>query len=193
VIPRIDVTTDWLEQEKTLEKPLVGKGVDSAKNNETISIGNPMDIGMFGSKNLRNHKSNDVEQQSESNTEGPRVDTGDWFREIFVHIRDHPGEPVPVDFDRATRELHKIVRHWLGLRQDCEDLLAQLRFLHETYIRISKKRGKDWNYDSAIDAGESFEVLISQCDICVRWTQVYHDRTQTRINMVSTSHVTSRK
>ena len=36
-----------------------------------------------------------------------------------------------------------------------------------------------------VDAGESFETLESQCDICVRWTQVYHDRTQTRIGLVS--------
>jgi hypothetical protein len=78
-----------------------------------------------------------------------------------------------------------MVRHWLGLRQDCEDLLAQLRFLHETYTKVREKRGRHWPIDRKVDPGEAFEVLISQCDICVRWTQVYHDRTQTRINLVS--------
>jgi hypothetical protein len=78
-----------------------------------------------------------------------------------------------------------MVRHWLGLRQDCEDLLAQLRFLHETYMKIRQKRGHHWPIDRKVNPEEAFEVLISQCDICVRWTQVYHDRTQTRINLVS--------
>lgn len=78
-----------------------------------------------------------------------------------------------------------MVRQWLGLRQDCEDLLAQLRFLHETYMKVCEKRGHHWPIDRKVDPGEAFEVLISQCDICVRWVQVYHDRNQTCINLVS--------
>jgi len=89
-----------------------------------------------------------------------------------------------VDFDSATRQLHKMVRQWLGLRQDCEDLLAQLRFLHETYMKVCEKRGHHWPIDRKVDPGEAFEVLISQCDICVRWVQVYHDRNQTCINLL---------
>ena len=105
-----------------------------------------------------------------------------------------PGHPMQtettetekdVDFDSATRRLHKMVRQWLSLQQDCKDLLAQLRFLHETYIKIREKRGRHWPNDFKVDPGEAFEVLKSQCDICVRWTQVYHDRTQTCINLVS--------
>ncbi|KAF3002104.1 hypothetical protein E8E13_009803 [Curvularia kusanoi] len=62
-----------------------------------------------------------------------------------------------VYFARRTRALHKMIRHWLGLRQDCEDLLAQLRFLHETCIKAREK----WSLE--------------------KWS-VYHDRTRTRIN-----------
>jgi hypothetical protein len=89
------------------------------------------------------------------------------------------------DFDSATHELHDMVRHWLSLKQDCGDLLAQLGFLHDTYNMVRDKRGSDWLLDPTSDAGESFEVLKSQCDICVRWTQVYYDRIQTRIGLVS--------
>lgn len=40
------------------------------------------------------------------------------------------------DFDSATHELHDMTRHWLGLKQDCGDLLAQLGFLHDTYNMV---------------------------------------------------------
>lgn len=93
------------------------------------------------------------------------------------------------DFDNATRDLHDMVRHWLGLKQDCSDPLAQLRFLRDTYSMISNKRGFDLRVDRAVNAGESFEVLMSQCDTCVRRTQVYYDRIQTRINLVSSTAV----
>lgn len=130
----------------------------------------------------------DVEQPEASMSKQVRVDTDEFYTETFYKSLGDPNKPQEVDFDSATRSLHKMVRHWLGLRQDCEDLLAQLRFLHAAHDQIKEKRGLDWTSDPTDDAGESFEVLISQCDICVRWTQVYHDRTQTRINMVSIEH-----
>ena len=137
-------------------------------------------------KSFHKHEKSDVEQQSGPNTKEPqREDTEEFYTEQFYKSLGHPEKEQEVDFDHATRSLHKMVRHWLGLRQDCEDLLAQLHFLHGTYIKITEKRSKDWIYDQTADAGEPLEVLISQCDICVRWTQVYHDRTQTRINLVS--------
>lgn len=114
-----------------------------------------------------------------------QTDTGEFYTDQFYQKLKATDTEKGIDFDGATRRLHKMVRHWLGLRQDCEDLLAQLRFLHETYTKIRQKRGHDWPIDRKVDPGEAFEVLVSQCDICVRWTQVYHDRTQTRINLVS--------
>lgn len=96
------------------------------------------------------------------------------------------------EFDIATRDLHKMVRHWLGLRQDCEDLLAQLTFLKDTHVKVSKLGASKWSTDRTADAGDSFDALISQCDICMRWTQVYHDRTNTRIQLVGSQYRRSR-
>lgn len=87
-------------------------------------------------------------------------------------------------YDSATRKLHKMVRHWLGLRQDLEDLLAQLQFLQETYTKVCDNGGESWLKDRTVDAGEAFETLISQCDICMRWTEVYHKRTEMHIGLV---------
>lgn len=50
---------------------------------------------------------------------------------------------------------------------------------------VREKMGPDWPMEQNVDAGETFEVLKSQCDICVRWMQVYYDRTKTRIGLVS--------
>lgn len=124
-------------------------------------------------------KQSDIEQRP-----GVRTDTDEFYTEGFYASLQDTESKEEVDFDSATRRLHKMVRHWLGLRQDCEDLLAQLHFLHETHIKLREKRGRHWQIDRKVDPGEAFEVLISQCDICVRWTQCYHDRTQTRINLV---------
>lgn len=89
-----------------------------------------------------------------------------------------------VNLDTPTDRLHRLVRHWSGLRQDCEDLQAQLKFLHDTYNKVKESKNSKDIMDRTVDAGESFEALESQCDICVRWTQVYLDRTHARIGLV---------
>lgn len=141
-------------------------------------------------KGVYRYDKRDIEHQSGLSTDEPqRVDTNESRGEQLEKSLEVSKKADDVYFDASTRSLHKMVRHWLGLRQDCEDLLAQLRFLQETCSRIEGKRGKGWIYDRTVDASESLDVLISQCDICVRWAQVYHDRTQTRINLVCT-HMT---
>ncbi|KZM26397.1 hypothetical protein ST47_g2476 [Ascochyta rabiei] len=175
-----------LQFEKTFEKPLVDK---SKRNvtlvNESNSRHDVKGVAVPVRNHLQRHEKNDIEHQPRSTTDKrPRFDTDESYTEQFHTSLGRPGSGEGLDFDSATQSLHKMVRHWLGLRQDCEDLLAQLRFLHETYVQVTEKRGKEWPSDLTTAAGESFEALISQCDICVRWTQAYHDRTQTRINLL---------
>ncbi|KAF9697213.1 hypothetical protein EKO04_004933 [Ascochyta lentis] len=175
-----------LQVEKTFEKPLLGRSEGSATlTDNSKRRHDKSDLAVSIRKNFHKHEKNDIEQQPESRTNKQQKSySDDFYTDQFYKSLGDVENSQDVDFDSATRSLHKMVRHWLGLRQDCEDLLAQLHFLHETCIKIAGKRGKDWIWDRTADAGESFDVLISQCDICVRWTQVYHDRTQTRINLL---------
>jgi hypothetical protein len=137
-------------------------------------------------ESVQSDEERDIEMQSAPTVAALRKShTAEFWREKILKKSIDPSKPDEIDFDKATRHLHKMIRHWLGLRQDCEDLLAQLAFLQKTYNMFRAKRGKDWKCDRRVDAGESFEALISQCDICVRWTQVYHDRTQIRVDLVS--------
>ncbi|KAH6872932.1 hypothetical protein BKA58DRAFT_456590 [Alternaria rosae] len=89
-------------------------------------------------------------------------------------------------FREATIELHQLARSWLTLRQDSQDLYAQLHFLRESYVKYKGAVGtsaKLWSLDQT-DMCESFDMLISACDTCSRWTSVYHERTSLRINLL---------
>jgi hypothetical protein len=69
------------------------------------------------------------------------------------------------------------------------DLQAQLIFLHDTYLKYKSSRMRQPHTRIAgtnEDVGETFDVLKSQCDNCVRWTHVYRERADIRINLVST-------
>lgn len=179
------LVTNALVQEKTLEKPSEGEDKSDAPQEKLAFKDDAKPISASVLKSFYKYERRDIEMQSgPDKTSLRKVNTEEfWNRELLKSFGD-PGKPEEIDFDKATRHLHKMVRHWLGLRQDCEDLLAQLKFLQKTYIEIKEKRDQDWVCDRRIDAGEKFDVLISQCDICVRWTQVYHDRTNIRINLV---------
>jgi hypothetical protein len=96
-------------------------------------------------------------------------------------------------YDAATRHLHEISLQWLSLGQDCMDLNVQLDFLRDAYSQYAKKLNvskASWNVDRGEDIMGTFDVLRSQCDICHRWTQVYRERTDNRINLVSLFEVT---
>ncbi|KAH6616704.1 hypothetical protein C7974DRAFT_416821 [Boeremia exigua] len=175
-----------LSIEKTLEKPSTDGWASTTNPEEyTSSRNNNKDNAPSVLKSFYKYEKRDIEQQPGDTATGPRkVDTEQFWREQLLMSFGNPENPQEIDFDKATRHLHKMVRHWLGLRQDCEDLLAQLKFLQNTYRKFKERRGRDWVFDRRADAEESFEVLISQCDVCVRWTQVYLDRTQLRINML---------
>jgi hypothetical protein len=179
-------SADNFSQEGILEKPSRG-GNSSEAPQESLQLNGNANLPTFSMpKNLYNDEERDIGMQAGPNVTAPsRVNTEEYWKRQILKSFGGPGKPEEIDFDKATRQLHKMVRHWLGLRQDCEDLLAQLQFLQKTYNLIKGKRGMGWIYDYGVDAGESFEALISQCDICVRWTQVYHDRTNIRIQLVS--------
>ncbi|CAO2647801.1 Nn.00g087230.m01.CDS01 [Neocucurbitaria sp. VM-36] len=96
-------------------------------------------------------------------------------------------EDEGTNFKQATIQLHRLARHWLTLGQDYVDFQAQLGFLRESYVKykeILAAQSPSWDIDKAVDMCESFEMLISQCDTCIRWTKVYHERTNLRINLL---------
>jgi hypothetical protein len=72
------------------------------------------------------------------------------------------------------------------------DLNVQLNFLRDAYSQYAEKlkvSKRSWTVDRGEDIMGTFDVLRSQCDICHRWTQVYRERTDNRINLVSLSEV----
>ncbi|KAH7077769.1 hypothetical protein BKA63DRAFT_593022 [Paraphoma chrysanthemicola] len=92
-----------------------------------------------------------------------------------------------VEYDAATRDLHEMSLQWLSLGQDCMDLKLQMDFLRDAYMRYEEKVRANtfiWTVDLIEDVRDTIDVLRSQCDICHRWTQVYRERTDNRINLV---------
>ncbi|KAF9740009.1 hypothetical protein PMIN01_02644 [Paraphaeosphaeria minitans] len=76
---------------------------------------------------------------------------------------------------------------WNTLSQDSRDQAEQLAFLSRTYEKYTTRLGdsrNDWDFDKSHDMRETFEVLKSQCDNHYRWTQVYKERTNIRINLL---------
>lgn len=97
--------------------------------------------------------------------------------------RKHDDEHI--DFNNAPRELHRLARDWHILIQDCRDLFTQLEFLRKTYRKYVETLLKaGWALDASNAAG-SFDVLLSEAENLTRWTMVYRDRTNLRINLVS--------
>jgi len=92
-------------------------------------------------------------------------------------------ENEKIDFDTTTRDLHRMSRHWLTLGQDCRDLQAQLDFMLDSHVKFEQARSS-WNVVRSKSVSDTLDVLRSQCDICLRWTQVYRERTDIRINLV---------
>ncbi|KAF2872052.1 hypothetical protein BDV95DRAFT_571294 [Massariosphaeria phaeospora] len=110
---------------------------------------------------------------------------GDRREQLLKHERKYEDEHI--QFNHATRELHRLTRDWHTLGQDCIDLHVQLKFLqdsHKKYVQNLHHSQSAWEVDTSMSTGESFEVLISECDNCARWTTVYRDRTNIRINLL---------
>ncbi|KAF2263761.1 hypothetical protein CC78DRAFT_266653 [Lojkania enalia] len=105
-------------------------------------------------------------------------------REMLLgHERKYEGEHF--DFNTAPRELHRLSRDWHILGQDCRDLLAQLDFLlamYTKYMAILPEAG--WEVEKSSNTDESLAVYRSMCDNLERWTAVYKDRTNLRINLL---------
>ncbi|KAF3034854.1 hypothetical protein E8E11_004446 [Didymella keratinophila] len=186
---------DLFRVEKTLERPLQVNGNSKSEEEKSPTDKSSTDklakkerykdllellsYGLYSRK-----KERDEEKPATHKEKRHDSPSRDNHEERSEKSPEHNVDRKKDDFDSATHELHDMVRHWLGLKQDCGDLLAQLKFLHETYKIVREKRGSDWPIDLNSDAGESFEVLMSQCDICVRWTEVYYERIQTRIGLL---------
>ncbi|KAI8936960.1 hypothetical protein NX059_006188 [Plenodomus lindquistii] len=106
---------------------------------------------------------------------------------LQTYEKQYEDNGVDPDYKRATIDLHRLTRHWLTLGQDCQDFQAQLGFLEGSYQLYKKTLNEQpdaWTIDTTVDVSSSFEMLHSQCDTCIRWTSVYHDRTSLRINLL---------
>ncbi|KAF1959736.1 hypothetical protein CC80DRAFT_545178 [Byssothecium circinans] len=93
------------------------------------------------------------------------------------------------DYSDLTRKLHRLSRDWNTLNQDCLDCVNTLEFLNRAYGRYCKslegrKTGARWEVDRSTDMHETFEVLRAQGENCARWTAVYRERTNIRINLL---------
>lgn len=90
-------------------------------------------------------------------------------------------------FDVETRELHQLSKEWLALREDLVAFHSQLGFLRDAHNELLglKTKAANWHIAGRNDASNLFVVLVSQADICSRWTMVYRDRTDICIQMVS--------
>jgi hypothetical protein len=89
------------------------------------------------------------------------------------------------------RPNYTLSRKWLALGQDLKILQAQLDFLrdgHIMYEQMAMKGPEPWRFVNTTNVVNTLDVLRSQCDICVRWVQVYRERTNTYINLVSEAH-----
>jgi hypothetical protein len=63
--------------------------------------------------------------------------------------------------------------------------LGFLRDLYSTYMKTLRTQRPKWAVDESVDMSESFNMLISQCEISMRWARQYHERTNIRIGLVS--------
>ncbi|PSN71711.1 hypothetical protein BS50DRAFT_234525 [Corynespora cassiicola Philippines] len=114
-----------------------------------------------------------------------QIDIGQRRSLLLYHERKYENEDI--DFDGATKQLHRLSRDLNTIGQDCRDFDAQLGFLNKTYHKYMNKlqdSKNNWRVDKSRDMGETFEALKSQCDNCARWAVVYRERTNIRINLL---------
>ena len=99
------------------------------------------------------------------------------------------GMDLKTGFDKETRDLHGMSKEWLALREDLVAFHAQLGFLRNAHSGLLglKTEATNWHVAGIHEACNPFDVLVSQAEICSRWTTVYRDRTDICIQMVSTS------
>ncbi|PVI07356.1 hypothetical protein DM02DRAFT_666696 [Periconia macrospinosa] len=89
------------------------------------------------------------------------------------------------DYYTLTRHLHRLARDWNTLNQDCADYVSTLQFLQRAYGRYCKATERStWRVERDLNAPEYLEALKLQGENCVRWTSVYRDRTNIRINLL---------
>ncbi|KAF2006936.1 hypothetical protein P154DRAFT_480762 [Amniculicola lignicola CBS 123094] len=114
-----------------------------------------------------------------------QIDIDHRRESLIKHEKKYEDEDII--FDTATRELHRLARHWLTLTQDLTDFHIQLKFLKESYhkyVQLAQDPKHNWIVSAPSNIAESLDVLKSQCDNYVRWTTVYRDRTNIRINLL---------
>ncbi|KAF2469542.1 uncharacterized protein BDR25DRAFT_288446 [Lindgomyces ingoldianus] len=115
---------------------------------------------------------------------GFQQDIADRRSELRKHERTNKEYD---NYNKATIALHYLSRDWHTLSQDCLDFHSRLEFLHDSlkkYLKHLLDGRNDWAVERFTNTGESFEVLKSQCETFARWTSVYRDRTNIRINLL---------
>ncbi|ORY16147.1 hypothetical protein BCR34DRAFT_476681, partial [Clohesyomyces aquaticus] len=117
-----------------------------------------------------------------------RIEIGNRARQLYSHEDRSDEDEIDNHYvHNGTRQLHKLTTDWNTLGQDCTDLAMQINFLQRTYSKYMALLQDDknaWMVDRSSDMGETFEVLGSNCSNCARWTSVYKERTNIRINLL---------
>ncbi|KAF2107878.1 hypothetical protein BDV96DRAFT_693097 [Lophiotrema nucula] len=109
---------------------------------------------------------------------------------LFAHERKYDDENI--DFSTAPRELHRLTRDWHTLSQDCSDMATMFEFLRKTSRKYIKDvSAASWPVDKSSNTDESFEIMGAEVENLVRWTGVYRDRTNLRINLLF--HLTNQR
>ncbi|KAF2114814.1 hypothetical protein BDV96DRAFT_85666 [Lophiotrema nucula] len=110
--------------------------------------------------------------------------------DLFFHEKQYTDEQI--DFDNAPRELHRLSKHWHTLMQDCGNFDILLDFMHAVIPKYRSKLHKaGWKLDKSSKPKETWNVLRLQSGSITRWTMVYRDRTNLRINLLF--HLTNQR
>ncbi|CAI6340206.1 unnamed protein product [Periconia digitata] len=90
-----------------------------------------------------------------------------------------------MDHLTLTRNLHRLARDWNTLNQDCVDYVLTLDFLQRAYKKYRKALERStWTAERNSNTEEYLNMLKCQGENCVRWTSVYRERTNIRINLL---------
>lgn len=91
-----------------------------------------------------------------------------------------------IDFSTETRELHQLSKEFLALREDLVAFHTQLKYLQNAFELLPLPHNQTTTITTN-NTTNPFDVLISQAEICSRWPDVYRERINICIQLVSKS------
>lgn len=110
---------------------------------------------------------------------------GERRSELLEHERMYAGYKGGKK-DTLTFTIHRLARDWNVLGQDCAEYVSAVDFLQRAYDKYCKATEQStWKVEKSWNTQEYLGVLKSQGVNCEKWTTVYKERTNIRINLVS--------